>query len=88
MLLMITILNIKDKLRTIRYYFNINNEYQYKKGFKMSDLQLRLKINRLIVQSGYAKSEELLSPIVKIIKMRHGNIDRDQVLRITKEALK
>ena len=53
----------------------------------MSDSQLRLKINRLIIQSGYEKSEELLFPIMKIVKMRHGNINRDQVLRITKEAL-
>ena len=53
----------------------------------MSDSQLRLKINRLIIQSGYEKSEELVSPIMRIIKMRHGNINRDQVLRITKEAL-
>jgi len=54
----------------------------------MSDLQLRLKVNRLIIQSGYQKSEELLSPIMKIIKMRHGNINRDQILRVTKEALR
>ena len=85
---MIIVLNIKCKLRSIRYYFNINNEYHYRKGFKMSDTQLRLQINRLIIQSGFDKSEELLSPIVKIIKMRHGNIDKDQVLRITKDALK
>jgi hypothetical protein len=54
----------------------------------MSDVQLRLKVNRLIIQSGFEKSEELLSPIVKIIKMRHTNIDKSQVLRITKEVLK
>jgi len=54
----------------------------------MSDLQLRLKINRLIIQSGFEKSEELLSPIVKIITMRHSNIKKDQLLRITKDALK
>jgi len=85
---MIIILNIKNKLRRIRYYFNINNEYHYRKGYKMSDSQLRLQVNRLIIQSGFDKSEELLSPIVKIIKMRHGNINKDQVLRITREALK
>lgn len=85
---MIIVLNIKNKLRTIGYYFNINNEYHYSKGFKMSDSQLRLQVNRLIIQSGFDKSEKLLSPIVKIIKMRHGNINKDQVLRVTKEALK
>jgi hypothetical protein len=53
----------------------------------MSDSQLRLKINRLIIQSGFKKSDELLFPIMKIIKMRHGDINRDQALRITKEAL-
>jgi len=53
----------------------------------MSDLQLRLKINRLIIQSGYEKCDELMLPIIKILKMRHGNINKDQVLRITKEAL-
>ena len=85
---MITILNIKTTLSNLRYYFNINNEYHYRKGYKMSDSQLRLQVNRLIIQSGFDKSEELLSPIVKIIKMRHGNINKDQVLRITREALK
>jgi len=54
----------------------------------MSDLQLRLKVNRLIIQSGFEKREELLSPILKIMKMRHGDINKDQILRITKEALK
>lgn len=53
----------------------------------MSDSQLRLKINRLIIQSGYEKSDELLLPIIKILKMRHCDINRDQALRITKEAL-
>jgi len=54
----------------------------------MSDLQLRLKVNRLIIQSGFEKSEALLSPIVKIMSMRHGNINKDIILRITKDALK
>ncbi len=53
----------------------------------MSDSQLRLKVNRLIIHSGYEKSEELLSPIVKIVKMRHGNVNKEQIIRITKEAL-
>ncbi|MGK0256168.1 MAG: hypothetical protein ACI81I_000778 [Arcobacteraceae bacterium] len=53
----------------------------------MSDLILRLKINRLIIQSGFKKSDELLLPLIKIIRMRHSNINRDQALRITKEAL-
>jgi len=54
----------------------------------MSDSQLRLQINRLIIQSGFQKSEELLSPIVKIIQMRNSSFNREQVLRITKDALK
>jgi hypothetical protein len=53
----------------------------------MSDSQLRIKVDRLIIQSGFKKSDELLSPILKVIKMRHGTINRDQALRITKEAL-
>lgn len=85
---MIIILSIKNSLRTIRYYFNINNEYHYNKGYKMSDSQLRLQVNRLIIQSGYEKSEMLLSPIVKIIKMRNRDFNREQVLRVTKDVLK
>ena len=85
---MIIILTIKNILRSIRYYSNINNEYHYRKGFKMSDSQLRLQVNRLIIQSGFEKSDELLSPIVKIIKMRNCDFNREQVLRVTKDALK
>lgn len=54
----------------------------------MSDLQLRLQVDRLIIHSGFKKSDEMLSPIVKIIKMRNSDFNREQVLRITKDALK
>jgi len=53
----------------------------------MSDSQLRIKVNRIIIQSGFEKSADLLSPIVKIINMRYSNIQRDQVLRVTNAAL-
>ena len=54
----------------------------------MTDLQLRIQVDRLIIHSGFEKSEAMLSPIVKIIKMRNSEFNREQVLRITKDALK
>lgn len=54
----------------------------------MSDVQLEVKISKLVAQSGFRKSDEMICPIMKIIQMRHKNISKDQVLRIAKSVLK
>lgn len=54
----------------------------------MSDIQLKIKVNRIVNQSGFIKSQEMLCPIMKIIKMRHKDISKDQALRVTKLVLK
>ena len=54
----------------------------------MSDLQLEIKVQRIIGQSGFEKSDNLLSPIMKILQMRHKNISKAQILRVTKSVLK
>lgn len=53
----------------------------------MSDKQLKVKITRIVAQSGFEKSEELISPVLKVLKMRHKDLDKKQALRITKEVL-
>tara|TARA_B110000046_G_C12753830_1_gene297912 strand:+ start:258 stop:422 length:165 start_codon:yes stop_codon:yes gene_type:complete len=53
----------------------------------MLDSELRLEVNKQIIHSGFKKSENLLSPISNIIKMRHSNIERSQILKVTREAL-
>jgi len=54
----------------------------------MSDMQLELKVNRLVIQSGFEKSKDMLCPIMKIIQMRHKDISKNQALRVTKLVLK
>ncbi|MEA2051082.1 MAG: hypothetical protein U9O56_10195 [Campylobacterota bacterium] len=53
----------------------------------MSDIQLEIKINRLLGQSGYEKSEALITPIMKILQMRHKDLDKSQALRVSKSIL-
>ncbi len=54
----------------------------------MSDIVLEIKVNRIVNQSGFKKSQNMLCPILKIIQMRHKDISKDQALRITKLVLK
>ncbi len=53
----------------------------------MSDTHLEVKINRIVGQSGYKKSSELICPIMKILQMRHKDLNKSQPLRITKSVL-
>lgn len=54
----------------------------------MSDKKLEIEVNRLVLHSGFKKSEDMLSPILKIIKMRHKEVGRTQALRVAKDILK
>jgi hypothetical protein len=58
------------------------------KGRKMSDIQLEVKVNRIVVHSGFKKSNELICPIMKILQMRYKDLDKSQALRVTKSVLK
>lgn len=53
----------------------------------MSDLKLKLKVNRLVLQSGFPKKETMLCSLMKIIQMRHKEVDKQQALRVTKLVL-
>ena len=70
------------------YYSNINNDYQNDKGDKMSDIQLGVKIERIVAQSGFNKTSQMLCPIMKIIQMRYKDVTKEQALRVSKSILK
>jgi len=53
----------------------------------MSDIQVAVKVKRIIAQSGYEKNDNLLCPIMKILQMRHKDLDKTQALRIAKSIL-
>ena len=53
----------------------------------MSDMKLKLKVDRLVLHSGFSKQETLLSPLMKIIQMRYKEVDKQQALRVTKLVL-
>jgi len=53
----------------------------------MSDITLKLKIDRLVWQSGFAKKKTMLCPLMKIVQMRHKDVDKQQALRVTKLVL-
>ena len=53
----------------------------------MSDMQLKIKVNRIVIHSGLKKSENMLCPIMKILQMRHKDFNKAQALRITKSIL-
>lgn len=53
----------------------------------MSDTRLKAKIQMLISQSSYTKSDKLICPIVKIISMRYPYLTHDKIYAITKSLL-
>ena len=54
----------------------------------MADLTLMQESRRILKQTGTAqKDSSLLCPIVKILQMRHADLDTDQATRIVKRVL-
>ncbi len=53
----------------------------------MSDVQVEIKVKRIIAHSGYEKNDNLLCPIMKILQMRHKDLDKVQAFRVTKSIL-
>ena len=54
----------------------------------MADLILMQESRRILKQTGTTEKESsLLCPIVKILKMRHADLDTDQATRIVKRVL-
>ena len=53
----------------------------------MSDIQLEVKINRIVAHSGLKKSDELICPVMKILQMRHKDLNKSQALRVTRNIL-
>lgn len=53
----------------------------------MSDKQLGIKVERLVIHSGFEKSNCMFFPIIKIIQMRYKNVTKAQACRVTKSVL-
>jgi hypothetical protein len=61
---------------------NINIE-----RFKMLDITLEIKVNRIVNQSGFKRSKELICPVMKIVQMRHKDVPKEQASRIINMVL-
>jgi len=73
---------------SICQYVNINNDYQNEKRDEMSDLQLGVKVQRLVIHSGFDKTEDMFCPIMKIIQMRYKDVSKEQAYRVVKQTIK
>jgi len=53
----------------------------------MSDLQLGVKVERLVIHSGFDKTTELICPIMKIVQMRYKDVPKEQAYRVVKNTI-
>ena len=53
----------------------------------MSDLQLGVKVQRLVIHSGFDKTDELICPIMRIIQMRYKDVSKEQAYRVVKDTI-
>jgi len=53
----------------------------------MSDLQLGVKVERLVIHSGFDKTEAMICPIMRIIKMRYKDVSKEQAYRVVKDTI-
>lgn len=53
----------------------------------MSDYRLRVEINRLVEENSIETPSKSICPIIKIIKMRHKDVDIDRIAKVAKELL-
>lgn len=54
----------------------------------MSDLQVKIKVDSLLIESGFAKTDKLACPIAKILHMRHSDIPLQQAIRVANSVLR
>lgn len=54
----------------------------------MSDNILKVKMDRIILHSGYEKSEKMICSLAKIAQMRHKEVTKEQALRVSHQLLK
>ncbi|QDF28274.1 hypothetical protein [Halarcobacter anaerophilus] len=52
----------------------------------MSDYRIRAEINRLVEQNNIEDPKKSICPIIKIIKMRHKQLDTNRILKVAKEV--
>lgn len=52
----------------------------------MSDIQLKSEIESIIKMSGYSKSNKLLCSVIRIVTMRHKEVPRKQLLKVSKSV--
>lgn len=53
----------------------------------MSNMELKVKMDRLVLHSGYEKNEQIYCSVVKIMKMRYKDVPLHQINKIAKEVL-
>ena len=53
----------------------------------MSDYRLRAEVNRVINEAKIVQPKECICSIIKILKMRHKQVELDRIIKITKEVI-
>lgn len=53
----------------------------------MSDYRLKVEINRVVNDNNVENPRQAFCSIVKIIKMRHKQVDTQRIIKVAKELL-
>jgi len=51
----------------------------------MSNMELKIKMNRIVLHSGYEKTKQMMCPVIKIMRMRHKDVPSEQITKIARE---
>lgn len=54
----------------------------------MSDILIKNEIKKLIRESGFKKSPDMICPIMRLFKMRYSNVDSAKVYTIANKLLR
>ncbi|QKF81286.1 hypothetical protein [Halarcobacter ebronensis] len=53
----------------------------------MSDYRLRTEVNRVIQEANISQPKSCVCSIIRIMKMRHKQVEMDRIIKITKEVV-
>ncbi|WP_298752203.1 MAG: hypothetical protein ACNI28_07975 [Arcobacter sp.] len=53
----------------------------------MSDLLLKREIRKMVRESGFEKNSKMVCSILKVLNMKHKNIDTNKAHKIASEVL-
>jgi predicted nucleic acid-binding protein len=53
----------------------------------MSDLLLKREIRKVIRESGFKKNSKMACSIIRVLNMKHKNIDKNKAYKIASEIL-